>query len=153
MIRTRRNRKIKIDHVAIAYHRNGVGGAGFHQVGFSWKDQEGIELWMVGLVFEAERHVVVMNLDDADQQWRGDTFEAVLRAARGADRKLIERAAVFDVFAGAKAAEQFGAGRKSVAISVRLQPTEGTLTEAEIEAVSSRVVAAVVKATGATLRA
>lgn len=81
MIRTRRNRKIKIDHVAIAYHRNGVGGAGFHQVGFSWKDQEGIELWMVGLVFEAERHVVVMNLDDADQQWRGDTFEAVLRAA------------------------------------------------------------------------
>ena len=79
--------------------------------------------------------------------------EAVLRAARGADRKLIERAAVFDVFAGAKAAEQFGPGRKSVAISVRLQPTEGTLTEAEIEAVSSRVVAAVVKATGATLRA
>ena len=79
--------------------------------------------------------------------------EAVLRAAAGADRKLIERAAVFDVFDGAKAVEQFGEGKKSVAISVRLQPTAGTLTEAEIEAVSGRVVAAVTKATGATLRA
>ena len=78
--------------------------------------------------------------------------EAVLRAAAGADRKLIERAAVFDVFAGAKAVEQFGEGRKSVAISVRLQPTAGTLTEAEIEAVAARVVAAVAKATGGTLR-
>ena len=79
--------------------------------------------------------------------------EAVLRAARGADRKLIERAAVFDVFAGRKAVEQFGEGRKSIAISVRLQPTAGTLTEAEIEAVAERVVAAVAKATGGSLRA
>ena len=78
--------------------------------------------------------------------------EAVLREAAGADRKLIERAAVFDVFAGAKAVEQFGEGRKSVAISVRLQPTAGTLTEAEIEAVAARVVAAEAKATGGTLR-
>jgi phenylalanyl-tRNA synthetase beta chain len=36
---------------------------------------------------------------------------------------------------------------------VRLQPTAATLTEAEIEAVAGRVVAAVAKATGATLRA
>ena len=79
--------------------------------------------------------------------------EAVLRAARGADRKLIERAAVFDVFQGARAVEQFGPGKKSVAISVRLQPTAGTLTEAEIEAVAERVVAAVAKATGGSLRA
>ena len=79
--------------------------------------------------------------------------EAVLRAARGADRKLIERAAVFDVFSGSKAVEQFGEGRKSIAISVRLQPTAGTLTEAEIEAVAERVVAAVAKATGGSLRA
>jgi len=79
--------------------------------------------------------------------------EAVLRAARGADRKLIERASVFDVFSGGKAVEQFGEGRKSIAISVRLQPTAGTLTEAEIEAVVERVVAAVAKATGGILRA
>jgi phenylalanyl-tRNA synthetase beta chain len=77
---------------------------------------------------------------------------AVLRAARDADKTLIERAAVFDVFSGARAAEQFGEGRKSIAISVRLQPSQGTLTEAEIEAVTARVVAAVGKATGGSLR-
>jgi phenylalanyl-tRNA synthetase beta chain len=78
--------------------------------------------------------------------------EALLRAARSADRQLIERAAVFDVFAGAKAEEALGPGRKSLAISVRLQPRTGTLTEAEIEAVAARIVAAVAKATGAVLR-
>jgi phenylalanyl-tRNA synthetase beta chain len=79
--------------------------------------------------------------------------EAVLRAVRGAEKKLIERASVFDVFQGTRAVEQFGEGKKSVAISVRLQPVEGTLTEAEIEAVAGRVVAAVAKATGGSLRA
>jgi phenylalanyl-tRNA synthetase beta chain len=79
--------------------------------------------------------------------------ETVLRAARGADKKLIQRASVFDVFQGARAVEQFGEGKKSVAISIRLQPAEGTLTEAEIEAVAGRVVAAVAKATGGSLRA
>jgi phenylalanyl-tRNA synthetase beta chain len=79
--------------------------------------------------------------------------EAVLRAARGAEKKLIVRAAVFDVFQGVRAIEQFGPGKKSMAISVRLQPAEGTLTEAEIEAVAGRVIAAVTKATGGSLRA
>jgi phenylalanyl-tRNA synthetase beta chain len=78
--------------------------------------------------------------------------ETVLRAARGAEKKLIVRATVFDVFQGAQATEQFGPGKKSMAISVRLQPAEGTLTEAEIEAVAGRVVAAVAKATGGSLR-
>ncbi len=76
----------------------------------------------------------------------------ILRAARSADRKLIAGVEVFDVFAGRRAAEQFGEGRKSVAIAVRLQPREATLTEAEIEAVSARIVEAVTKATGAELR-
>jgi phenylalanyl-tRNA synthetase beta chain len=78
--------------------------------------------------------------------------EAVLRAARAAEKTLIERAVVFDVFQGARAAEQFGEGKKSVAISIRLQPAAGTLTEAEIEAVAGRVIAAVTKATGGSLR-
>jgi phenylalanyl-tRNA synthetase beta chain len=79
--------------------------------------------------------------------------EAILRAARGADKALIDRISVFDVFEGSRAAEQIGAGRKSVAISVRLQPTAGTLTEAEIETVAARLVDAVSKATGGELRA
>jgi len=35
---------------------------------------------------------------------------------------------------------------------VRLQPVERTLTDAEIDAIGQKLVAAVVKATGATLR-
>ena len=79
--------------------------------------------------------------------------EAVLRAARAADKALIEAVTVFDVFAGPKAEAQMGPGKKSMAIAVRLQPTAATLTEAEIEAVSPKVVAGVTKATGGTLRA
>jgi phenylalanyl-tRNA synthetase beta chain len=79
--------------------------------------------------------------------------EAVLKAARAADKALIAEVAVFDVFAGPKAEAQFGPGRKSLAIAVRLQPTERTLTDAEIEAVAARVVAGVEKATGGSLRA
>jgi phenylalanyl-tRNA synthetase beta chain len=82
----------------------------------------------------------------------GVEAEAVLRAARGADKALIADVAVFDVFAGPRAEAQMGAGRKSLAIAVRLQPTVTTLTEAEIEAVSARVVAAVERATGGSLR-
>jgi phenylalanyl-tRNA synthetase beta chain len=78
--------------------------------------------------------------------------EAVLKAARSADKALIEAVSVFDVFAGPKAEAQMGPGKKSMAIAVRLQPTAATLTDAEIEAVSARVVEAVAKATGGQLR-
>ena len=56
--------------------------------------------------------------------------------------------AVFDVYAGAG----IEPGKKSVALAVTLQPTERTLTEAEIEAVAAKIVANVVKQTGARLR-
>ncbi|MEM8819465.1 MAG: phenylalanine--tRNA ligase subunit beta [Pseudomonadota bacterium] len=78
--------------------------------------------------------------------------EAILRAARAAEKKLIESARVFDVFEGKRAVEQLGVGRKSVAITVRLQPKAATLTEKEIEAVAAKVVAGVGAATGAALR-
>lgn len=78
--------------------------------------------------------------------------EAVLKAARAADKALIEQVSVFDVFAGPKAEAQMGPGKKSLAISVRLQPTDRTLTDAEIEAVAGKVVASVAKATGGSLR-
>jgi phenylalanyl-tRNA synthetase beta chain len=74
--------------------------------------------------------------------------EKLVRAARSANKASIASVAVFDQFAG----PALGAGRKSIAISVTLQPTEKTLTEAEIEAVAARIVAAVNKATGGTLR-
>ena len=72
----------------------------------------------------------------------------VLKAARGAERALIESISVFDVYEGKGVPE----GRKSLAISVRLQPKDKTLTDAEIEAIAQKIVAAVAKATGGTLR-
>jgi len=74
---------------------------------------------------------------------------AILRAAQGAERGLIADVAVFDVYEG----ERVEAGKKSVAIAVTLQPREKTLTDAEIEAISQRIVSEVGKKTGATLRA
>jgi phenylalanyl-tRNA synthetase beta chain len=74
--------------------------------------------------------------------------EKIVRAARNADKALIAGARVFDLYAGKGVAE----GKKSIAIAVTLQPVERTLTDAEIEAVSAKIVAQVAKATGAVLR-
>jgi phenylalanyl-tRNA synthetase beta chain len=78
----------------------------------------------------------------------GVSAEALLRAARGADKALIADVVLFDRYAGDKLPE----GKVSLAIQVTLQPRERTLTDTEIEAAGQKVVAAVQKATGATLR-
>ncbi|MFC3126989.1 phenylalanine--tRNA ligase subunit beta [Pseudoroseomonas globiformis] len=74
--------------------------------------------------------------------------ESLVRAARGAERTLITDVALFDRYAGEKLPE----GKVSLALEVTLQPREKSLTDAEIEAVGAKIVAAVAKATGATLR-
>ena len=75
-----------------------------------------------------------------------------VNAALGADKALIEAVSVFDQFTGEKAEAQMGAGKKSIALSVRMQPKDKTLTDAEIEAVSAKIVEKVAKATGGVLR-
>jgi phenylalanyl-tRNA synthetase beta chain len=55
---------------------------------------------------------------------------------------------VFDVYAGPGVPE----GAKSLAVEVSVQPKDHTLTEAEIEALSVKIVAAAGKAVGARLR-
>ena len=74
--------------------------------------------------------------------------DAVVRAARGADRALIAGVVLFDRYQGA----HVPAGKTSLAIEVTFQPREHTLTDAEIETACQKVVAAVMKATGAVLR-
>jgi phenylalanyl-tRNA synthetase beta chain len=74
--------------------------------------------------------------------------ETLLRAARGVDRKLVAEIRLFDVYEGAGLPE----GKKSLAITVVLQPQERTLTDAEIEGFSTRLIAQVEKATGGQLR-
>jgi phenylalanyl-tRNA synthetase beta chain len=76
----------------------------------------------------------------------------LVNAAQGADKALIASVAVFDEFHGPKAEAQMGAGKKSLAITVRLQPRDKTLTDAEIEAVGAKIVEKVAKATGGALR-
>jgi phenylalanyl-tRNA synthetase beta chain len=72
----------------------------------------------------------------------------VVRPILAADKALIAEARVFDVYQGKGVPE----GSKSVAVEVTVQPTEKTLTDAEIEALSARIVAAAEKAVGARLR-
>ncbi|PLU76528.1 phenylalanine--tRNA ligase subunit beta, partial [Sinorhizobium medicae] len=74
---------------------------------------------------------------------------AIVRAATGADRKLVTSVNVFDVFEGAS----LGEGKKSVAIEVTIQPVERTLTDEDFEALTARIVANVAKSTGGVLRA
>ncbi len=72
----------------------------------------------------------------------------LVRAARNADKTLIKSAAVFDLYAGAGIEE----GKKSLALTVRLEPPDRTLTDPEIDAVAKKIVANVGKLTGGVLR-
>jgi phenylalanyl-tRNA synthetase beta chain len=72
----------------------------------------------------------------------------LVNAAAGADKALIEDVRVFDEFIGGS----LGEGKKSLAITVRLQPREKTLKDKDIEALSAKVVEKVAKATGGVLR-
>ena len=72
----------------------------------------------------------------------------LVNAAAGADKALIADVRVFDEFVGGS----LGDGQKSIALAVRIQPKDKTLTEEEIEAVAAKIVEKVGKATGGTLR-
>ncbi len=72
----------------------------------------------------------------------------LVNAATGADKALISSVRVFDEFIGGS----LGEGKKSIALTVRLQPVEATLKDADIEAVAAKIVQKVTKATGGVLR-
>ena len=79
---------------------------------------------------------------------KGQDAATLLRAASGADKKLISNVSVFDIFEG----PSLGDDKKSVAIQVTLQPSDKTLTDEEIEAVSAKIIDNVAKSTGGVLR-
>jgi phenylalanyl-tRNA synthetase beta chain len=72
----------------------------------------------------------------------------IVKAAESAERSLVAKVGVFDVYQG----EGLPEGSKSIAIHVILQPRERTLTDAEIDAAMSKIVAEVSRRTGAILR-
>jgi phenylalanyl-tRNA synthetase beta chain len=71
----------------------------------------------------------------------------LVKAVKLADRNLIDTVNVFDLYEGKGVPE----GRKSLAVAVRIQPKDATLTDAEIEALAQKIVAAAMKL-GASLR-
>ncbi len=73
----------------------------------------------------------------------------VLRAIAGTARTLIQDVEVFDRYTGSGVAD----GKVSLAVAVTFQPEEASLTESEIESLCGRIVEAVRKRTGGTLRA
>ena len=72
----------------------------------------------------------------------------LVKVIQGADKTLIASARVFDVYTGAGVPE----GSKSIAVEVAIQPVDHTLTDAEIDALSAKIIAAAEKAVGAKLR-
>ncbi|MDP8997731.1 MAG: phenylalanine--tRNA ligase subunit beta, partial [Pseudomonadota bacterium] len=69
----------------------------------------------------------------------------LIKAVKGVDKLVIAEAQVFDVY-------QLESGKKSLAVEVMLQPKDKTFTDADIEAISAKIVIAAQKAVGATLR-
>ena len=76
------------------------------------------------------------------------TADKIRKCIRQVDKNLIAEVEVFDVYAGAN----LGAGKKSLALSVTLQPQDQTLTEPQIAQLSQAIIAAVAKTTGGVLR-
>lgn len=72
----------------------------------------------------------------------------LVNAAMGADKALIDDVRVFDEFIGGA----LGEGKKSLALTVRMQPNDKTLKDADIEAVGAKVIDKVTKASGGVLR-
>ena len=82
-------RGVTVKAIEVAYHRNGVGGEGFHAVTFD-STSDGSKHRMVGVVFPAQYHVAVFDVDELAKlniafahgnSWRGDVYEPHLREA------------------------------------------------------------------------
>ena len=69
----------------------------------------------------------------------------LVKAVKGVDKVLIADVNVFDRY-------KLEGAKTSLAVEVTLQPREKTFTDAEIEALSAKIVATAAKAVGATLR-
>jgi phenylalanyl-tRNA synthetase beta chain len=72
----------------------------------------------------------------------------LVKTIANCDKQLIKEVNIFDIFSGKNIAED----KKSVALRVRIQPIEKTLTSEEIDMISKKIIEAVGKFYGATLR-
>ncbi|MFP4097408.1 MAG: phenylalanine--tRNA ligase subunit beta [Alphaproteobacteria bacterium] len=74
--------------------------------------------------------------------------EDLVRAAKSGDKTLISDASVFDIYTSKNIEE----GHKSVALSVRIEPKDATLSDEQLDALMNNVIDAVVNQCGGVLR-
>ncbi|MDG1997498.1 MAG: hypothetical protein P8J14_13450, partial [Emcibacteraceae bacterium] len=74
--------------------------------------------------------------------------EQVVKIVGSADKKLIDNISIFDVYQGAGIDDN----KKSIAVNVRFQPTDKTMTDEEIELLRQKIIDLVAKKAGGTLR-
>lgn len=76
------------------------------------------------------------------------SFEAIQKAAQGAEKKLLKAVDLFDVYIDKK----LGENKKSYAVSFMFRHDEKTLTDIEVDKAMERITNEVLKVTGATIR-
>lgn len=74
--------------------------------------------------------------------------DLLIKTIQKVDKALIADVQIFDVYTGDKISDN----QKSIAVEIKLEPSKGTLTEAEINDISDRIITSVATATGASLR-
>ncbi|MCB9963987.1 MAG: phenylalanine--tRNA ligase subunit beta [Rhodospirillales bacterium] len=79
----------------------------------------------------------------------GIEADTIIRAAKSAEKQMVDSVHIFDVYQG----KGIEAGKKSVALSVIFQPQDHTLTDSEIEGLSQKIITAIQQKTGGLLRA
>ena len=79
---------------------------------------------------------------------KGVEFAQIVKAARGAERKLLKRVELFDVYEG----KELEAGKKSYAVNFVLQDEGKTMNDRQTDAAMKRIFTALEKEIGAKLR-
>ncbi len=79
---------------------------------------------------------------------KNQAINDIIKTINNCEKQLIKEVNIFDIFTGRNIPEN----KKSVALRVKIQPNEKTLTSDEIEVISKKIIDAVEKFYGATLR-
>ena len=118
----------------------------------------GFEVWLENIPAAKKKgtHKAMLSLEPLQPLTRDFAFLVdeniaagdMTRVAIAADKSLITDAQIFDVYQG-KGVED---GKKSVALTITIQPKEHSLKDQDLEALSEKVVSLVSEKTGGTLR-
>jgi phenylalanyl-tRNA synthetase beta chain len=74
--------------------------------------------------------------------------DELLRLARGADKELLEKVSIFDVYTGKSIPSEL----KSLGLRFSYRAAEKTLTDDEVNGIHSGIIKRIVDATGARIR-